>query len=95
MTSKNFNQRITALEESVRMRPAFGAKVIEQAHLPEGEKKILIQALRNRRVVISHEELDRLNTAVEALPAAERTRIHRATDAAMIVALSEADAGLL
>ena len=94
MRSKNFNKRVAALEESVRMRPAWSAKVIERANLPRREKEILLQALRSRVAVVSHEELDHLNAAINALPAAERARLDQARGAAIIVGMFEADANL-
>jgi len=75
------------------MQPAFSARVIERANLPDPEKGILLRALGSPIVVISHRELDRLNAAINALPTAERVRIDQATEAAMIVAMSESDMG--
>ena len=76
------------------MRPAFSTRVIERANLPDPEKEILLRALGSPIVVISHRELECLNAAINALPTAERVRIDQATEAAMILAMSEADLGI-
>lgn len=76
------------------MRPEVGARIIERANLPNPEKGILLRALRNRIAVISHEELDRLNAAIDALPAVERDRVNQAMQATIIMSASEADLNL-
>ena len=76
------------------MQSAFRARAIERANLPDPEKEILLRALGSPIVVISHRELDHLNAAINTLPTAERVRIDQATEAAMILAMSEADLGI-
>jgi len=89
-----FDRRIQALEASLGAQPDWGAKVVERANLPERGKQILLRALRDRVVVVTHEELDRLNAAIDALPAAQRARLSQVAEAAIIVAVSGADLGL-
>ena len=89
-----FDRRIQALEVSLGAQPDVGAKVVGRANLPERDKQILLRALRDRVVVVTYEELDRLNAAIDALPAAQRARLNQVAEAAIIVAVSGADLGL-
>jgi len=97
MRTRNLNltKRLAALEVSLLMRPSGGVNVIERSHLPDPEKQILKQALQNRVCVISPERAERLNAAIDALPAADRTRVHQAMEHSILVILSGSDARLL
>ena len=97
MRTRNLNltKRVAALEVSLLARSSSGVNVIERIHLPDSEKQILRQAIQHRVWVISPEQADRLDAAIDALPAAERTRVHQAMQHSILVILSGSDAHLL
>ena len=90
MRRKDMDKRIAALEASLLTRSSNGAKVIEQANLPEWAQNILLQALRGL-AVISPEDSARLDEAIDALPTAHRTRVLRALESGVIVVVSGSD----
>ena len=93
MRRKDIHKRIEALEALLVARPTGGAKIIEGTKLPEWAKDILQQGLRGL-AVISHEEGERLDAAVDALPAGDRSRVIQAMKAGVVVVVSGADARL-